>query len=273
MQTLNSDRIKKIRVLLKELVYTDFKLRYQGSVLGYAWSLLKPLFTFGILYTVFTLVFKIGRDVPNFQIYLLLGIVLWNFFTEITQQSLLSIVSRGDLIRKIRIPRWLIVLSVSIGALVNLMLNLLVVLVFAIIARVGINWGSLMLFVYILEIYVFALGLSFLLAAAYVKYRDLSYIWDIALQAGFYLTPIVYPLTLESNLVTNQTILKLLFLSPVAQAVQGARNALVTQSTITMADIWSKASALAIPMAVVSITLLVSLLYFKKEARTFAENV
>ena len=108
---LNKFLSKKNRALLSELVRTDFKLRYQGSAIGYAWSLLRPLFMFIILYAVFALVFKVGKNVPHFPIYLLLGIILWNFFVEMTTQSLGSIVGRGDLIRKIRIPRWLIIIT------------------------------------------------------------------------------------------------------------------------------------------------------------------
>jgi len=127
---------KKNRALLAELVRTDFKLRYQGSALGYAWSLLRPLMIFIILYVVFVKFLKIGNGVPHFPVYLLLGIVLWNFFSEMTAQSLGSIVGRGDLIRKIRIPRWIIVLSSSISALINLFLNLVVVTAFLFINHV-----------------------------------------------------------------------------------------------------------------------------------------
>src|SRR5471030_2448555 len=91
---------KQNRALLSELVRTDFKLRYQGSVLGYAWSLLRPLLLFLILYVVLVNFLKVGKGVPHFQVYLLLGIVIWNFFNEMTMLSIGSIVSRGDLIRK-----------------------------------------------------------------------------------------------------------------------------------------------------------------------------
>ena len=114
---------KKNRILLSELVRTDFKLRYQGSVLGYAWSLLRPLMLFLILYIVFVKFLKLGTGIPNYPIYLLLGIVMWSFFAEMTSLSLSSIVGRGDLIRKIRIPRWIIVLSSSVTAVINLFLN------------------------------------------------------------------------------------------------------------------------------------------------------
>ena len=123
-------------ILLRQLVITDFKLRYQGSVLGYMWSLLRPLLLFLILYTVFVKGLKFGSDVPNFPIFLLLGIVMWSFFSEMTSMSLGSVVSRGDLIRKIRIPRWIIVASSSVSALISLGLNLAVVFVFMLFTRV-----------------------------------------------------------------------------------------------------------------------------------------
>src|SRR5437868_9116547 len=151
---------KTNRALLAELVRTDFKLRYQGSVLGYAWSLLRPLLLFLILYVVFVRFLKFGAGIPHFPVYLLLGIVIWNFFNEMTVQSLGSIVGRGDLIRKIRIPRWIIVLFSSISALINLFLNLIVVVVFILITHVDLLHTALWLPLILLEVYIFALGLS-----------------------------------------------------------------------------------------------------------------
>lgn len=260
---------KQNRALLAELVRTDFKLRYQGSVLGYAWSLLRPLFMFVILYLVFAVVFKVGKGIPNFPIYLLLGIVLWNFFQEMTQQSLGSIVGRGDLIRKIRIPRWMIIISSSVGAVINLGLNLLVVLAIALISGMDLLATSVLLPLFILEIYLFALGLGLLLSALFVKYRDISYIWDVCLQAGFYATPILYPLTLISNV----TVQKLIFLNPMAQAIQGARNVFVTPEAITINDVWQNQWAFLLPLTTVFIFLAIGVLYFKKEAKDFAENL
>jgi ABC-2 type transport system permease protein len=129
---------KQNKALISELVRTDFKLRYQGSVLGYAWSLLRPLLLFVILYIVFVKFLKLGTGIPHFPVYLLLGIVIWNFFVEMTVQSLGSIVGRGDLIRKIRIPRWTIVFSSSISALINFFLNLIVIAIFMLINHVDV---------------------------------------------------------------------------------------------------------------------------------------
>lgn len=260
---------KSNRALLVELVRTDFKLRYQGSLLGYAWSLLKPLLLFVILYIVFVYFLKIGKDIEHFPVYLLLGIVLWNFFVEMTVQSLGSIVARGDLIRKIRIPRWMIVFSSSISATINLLLSLIVVGIFMVINQVSIHASILMMPVWILMIYTLALGCSLFLAAAYVKFRDLSYIWEIILQAGFYATPIIYPL----QMIKNETIEKALLMNPMAQAIQGARYDAVTHQTLTTYNAWDGSWHIWIPVAITILIFIGGLLYFKNQAKDFAENI
>lgn len=260
---------KKNRALLRELVVTDFKLRYQGSVLGYAWSLLRPLLLFLILYVVFVKFLRLGEGVPHYPIYLLLGIVLWNFFSEMTNQSLSSIVARGDLIRKIRIPRWIVVLSSSVSASINLFLNLLVVLVFMIINGVDLSANAIWFPVMLVQIYLFALGVSLFLAAAFVKYRDISHIWEVIMQALFYVTPILYPLTM----ITNVTLQKLLLLNPMAQAIQDARNVLVTTETRTVAEVFQTSAGRILPVALTIIMLVVGIWYFRKESKFFAENI
>ena len=237
--------------------------------MGYAWSLLRPLLLFVILYLVFVQGLKVGGSVPHFPIYLLLGIVLWNFFGEMTNQSLSSIVSRGDLIRKIRIPRWIIVLSSSISALINLFLNLLVVAVFMIFNDVEISKAAIFFPVLLVEAYVLALGLSLFLSAAFVKYRDIIYIWELVLQAGFYVTPLLYPL----DIVKNVDIQKIMLLNPMAQIIQDARNMLVTKETITIAEVFGSPAARLISLGTIAILFVVGVLYFKREAKDFAENI
>lgn len=260
---------KKNRALLAELVRTDFKLRYQGSMLGYAWSLLRPLLLFLILFVVFVKFLKLGGSIPHYPIYLLLGIVVWNFFLEMTVQSLGSIVGRGDLIRKIRIPRWIIVLSSSISALINLLLNLVVVVVFLLLNHVDLLRTTLWVPLILLEVYIFALGLSLFLAAAFVKYRDISYIWEVILQAGFYLTPILYPLAL----ITNMTFQKLIMLNPMSQAIQDLRYSAVTHQTRTIYQVFNGGVYKFIPFLIVGLSLVVGVVYFRKESKNFAENI
>lgn len=260
---------KQNKALLSELVRTDFKLRYQGSFLGYLWSLLKPLLLFVILYIVFVFFLKIGKDIAHFPVYLLLGIVLWNFFTEMTMQSLGSIVGRGDLIRKIRIPRWMIVFSSSISASINLVLSLSVVAVFMIINQVPLTFGILLLPLYVIILYGLALGLSLFLAAAYVKYRDLSYIWEIVLQAGFYATPIIYPL----QMIENEAVRKLLLLNPVAFVIQGARNNIITEQALTTSQAWGNVAYIGIPLTITAVILFAGIIYFRSQSDSFAENI
>lgn len=260
---------KKNRALLRELVATDFKLRYQGSALGYAWSLLRPLLLFLILYVVFVKFLKIGAGIPHYPVYLLLGTVIWNFFGEITSQGVGAVVGRSELIRKIRIPLWTIVLSSSISALINFFLNLVVVAVFMVANHVDLSVTVLWLPLILVEMYAFALGLSLFLSAAFVKFRDLSYIWEVVLQGGFYVTPILYPL----SRITNLHLQKLIFMNPMAQVIQDARYATVTHDTVTIYKLMSHSLWLYTPFAIVAAVLLGGLLYFRKEAKYFAENV
>jgi ABC-2 type transport system permease protein len=102
-----------------------------------------------------------------------------------------------------------------------------------------------------------------------VKFRDISYIWDVLLQAGFYATPILYPI----SLITNTSVQKLIFLNPMAQAIQGARNVFVTPETITIGEVWQNQLAFMIPVSVVVATLIIGVLYFKSQAKDFAENL
>ncbi len=260
---------KKNRVLLSELVRTDFKLRYQGSVLGYTWSLLRPLLLFVILYIVFVKFLKFGDDIPHFPVYLLLGIVMWNFFAEMTSQSLGSIVGRGDLIRKIRIPRWMIVLSSSFSALINLALTLVVIAIFMVINHVDPMRSILLFPLILLQLYLLALGLSLFLAALFVKYRDMSYIWEVVLQAGFYATPIIYPL----SKIPNEQYQKLILLNPVSTAIQDARWALISHQTVTINSLFGESYARLIPYTITIVILITGILYFKRKAPNFAEDL
>jgi ABC-2 type transport system permease protein len=195
--------------------------------------------------------------------------VIWNFFNEMTVQSTTSIVGRGDLIRKIRIPRWIIVFSSSVSALINFGLNLIIVAVFMIINGVGVLDSLPLLIPVFLEIYLLALGISLLLSALYVKFRDISYVWEVVLQAGFYATPILYPL----SVITNVTVQKILMLNPMAQAIQDARYAAVTHTAETTHHLFRGGYYGYIPFVVVIAVLIGGLLYFKKEAKYFAENI
>jgi ABC-2 type transport system permease protein len=265
------ERYRYSITLLNRLVIVDFKLRYQGSVLGYLWSLLKPLMLFTILYIVFVHFLKFGADQPHFAVSLLLGVVLWNYFVEVTMGGVASIVSHGDLLRKLNFPRYVIVVAGSFSALINLLLNLLVVVFFMIIN--GVEFRAINLFVVLplAELFIFALSLAFLLSALYVKYRDINYIWEVVLQAGFYATPILYPISMV--LSTSPLAAKLLLLNPVAQIIQDARVLLIDPTTPTVGDVYQNPYMRLVPVFAVLLFMIFAAYYFRARSPYFAEEV
>lgn len=257
--------------LLKQLVITDFKLRYKGSALGYIWTILKPLMLFAIMYLVFINFLKFGANVPHFAVQLLLGLILWNYFVEVTMNGMSAIVGRGDLMRKLSFPRYVIVLAGSFSAIINLGINLCVVLVLVLLNGVQLTWHALLIIPIIIELFAFALGLALLLGALYVKLRDLNYIWEVLLQAGMYATPIIYPISLV--MTYSLTAAKLAMLNPMAQIIQDARYAIVSQDVITVWRIFDGGMYAYIPIFIVIVVLVVAVIYFKKASPNFAEDI
>ncbi len=259
-------------ILLKQLVKTDFKLRYQGSALGYLWSLLRPLLLFLILYLVFTVFLPVGKGVPHYPVYLLLGIVLWNYFAEVTGGSVQAIVGRGDLLRKINFPKYVIILSGSFSALINLALNGIVIAIFMFFGHVPLTWHALLLIPLIIELFVLAIAIAFFLSALFVRFRDVSYIWEVFMQAAFYATPILYPISRIADVHPKAA--KILILNPMAQIIQDARHVLVTPQAATIAQLYHGAIwPWAIPLGLTLIIVVTASTYFRKRSRFFAEEV
>jgi ABC-2 type transport system permease protein len=258
-------------ILLKQLVKTDFKLRYQGSVLGYVWSLLRPLFMFAILYVIFGVVLKARGNIPYYPVYLLLGIVLWNYFSEVTTGSVGAIVGKGDLLRKINFPKYVIILAGSLSALINLALNFVVIAILMFYKHVPLTWHALIIIPLIAELFVISIALAFILSALYVKFRDVTYIWEVFMQAGFYATPILYPL-IGSFIPARAA--KYVLLNPMAQIIQDSRHVLVTPVSPIISDFWGGDKLIwAIPLALSFGLLVVGGVYFRNRSKFFAEDI
>jgi len=263
------ERYRYSIILLKQLVKTDFKLRYQGSLLGYLWSLLKPLFLFGILYIVFVKIVRVNYGVENSGGYLLLGIVLWSFFAELTSGSVTSIVGKGDLLRKINFPKGVIVLATGFSALVNLTLNLTIVAIFIIIGGSSINFGIFIVPLLLMQLFILSLGIGFFLSASYVRLRDISHIWEVIMQALFYLTPILFPVAFAPLWLQ-----KILILNPLAQLVQDLRYILISHSTVTIDDVYiDRPYIRLVPVLITLLVFITSVYYFKSRSKYFAEEV
>lgn len=258
-------------ILLRELVITDFKLRYQGSMLGYLWALLRPLFLFAILYVFFVEVLHIGKEIEHWGVALLLGIVLWNFFSEVVKQGLKSVTSSGGIIRKINFPKYIVVVSTSLSAIINLLINLVVVGIFAVIDQVQPTWTMLLLPLFIIEIYVFALGLAFLLGTINVKFRDIGYIWEVVSQALFYGSAIMFPLNRVVDV--SHTIAQFLIMNPLSQAIQDARYYTITHDVDTIHTLTSNPLIIMVPYIIAIVILVLGALYFRRRSPYFAEEV
>ncbi len=262
---------KKNRVLLKELTKTDFKLRYQGSVLGYLWALLRPLMMFAILYIVFSKLLRFGGEIPHYAVYLLCGTTIWSFFTECTSQGMQAVVSRGALLRKINFPKYIVVVSATLTAVINMAINLIVILIFTLINGIQPSWTWLLVPIFLFEIYLLSLGISLLLGAINVKYRDITSIWDVIIQALFYAVPIIYPISMIAD--TSVLAAKIILINPISQAIQDIRYFLITNQTVTSWNFISSPFIKIIPILLVLVILIWGALYFRKKSKFFAEEV
>jgi ABC-2 type transport system permease protein len=173
---------------------TGFRLGYHGTVLGFLWSLVRPLLLFAILLVVFTRVFRVGASVPHYAALLLLNVMLFGLFQEATINAVQSVVGNEALVRKMQFPRLVIPLSVVLTVSLQFVLNLVVV--FAIIIATGVDpiWTWVLFPLLIAAILTLTTGVSLLLSALFVRLRDVAIIWTVLAMVLFYATPVLYPI-------------------------------------------------------------------------------
>lgn len=267
------DRYRYAGIVLRGLVKTDFKLRYQGSFLGVAWSVLQPLMMFCVMYLVFGKFLRMSDGTSTYPVVLLLGISSWQFVTDSTNVGLRSVVDRGDLLRKIHFPNYIVVVSATVGALISYGINLLVVLVFALVSRVHFTWRVLLLPVNIVQLYVVTLGLTLIMATMYVYFRDIAHIWDVLQQLIFYAMPIIYPLsfvTARGGILA--TLARMELLNPIAQSIQDIRHNFIAPDT--QPTVWNQFGHWQVQLFPVVLTLLLlwfGVWVFRRNSRRFAE--
>lgn len=213
--------------LIWMLAKTDFKLRYHGSVLGYFWTILKPLLMFVILYLVFSSIFKSpelsGR---YYSLQLLVGIVLFNFFSEGSMMGMRSLLYKAQLVTKIYIPRWTIILASTINASLFFLMNLIIIIFFFALNRFLPSLEAVLTFILFSIIsYLLILAFSLFTAPLYVKFRDLISIWEVVLSALFYATPIIYPLHIFPPFIQ-----KIVLFNPIAFIIHFSKESLIANS-------------------------------------------
>lgn len=259
--------MKKAHENYRELVWilakTDFKLRYQGSVLGYLWALLKPLLMFSILNFVFSSIFAArGQGTEYYSLQLLVGILMFNFFSEGTNAGMQSLLSKSQLVTKIYIPRWTLILASTLNAALIYIMNLSVVIAFFVWKQFLPSFSAIFLFIlYSAVIYVIVLSFALLTAPLYVRFRDLSMIWEVLLQVLFYATPVFYSLQMMPVWVQQ-----ILLINPIAFIVHFTKEALISDH---FPDFWQN----AVFLTTVAIAAFLSILSYRRFAPRVAEEI
>lgn len=262
------DDLRRFVNLTLTLAKTEFKLRYFGSVLGYLWSLVRPLLFFGVLYVVFTHALKVGKDIPHYPVYLLSAIILWTFFVETTTGSVQCLLAREGLLRKMRFPRLVIPLSVALTAAFNFAANFVVVLVFAVASGVAVRWSWLELLPLALLLVTLAVGVGMLLSVLYVRFRDIQPIWEVAAQILFYGSPILYVAA-----TYKQFEHAIVLANPIAAILTQMRHVFVDPAAPSAAMAAGGTARLLIPLAIIAAVFALGLWFFHREAPRIAENL
>jgi lipopolysaccharide transport system permease protein len=206
--------------LIWTLVRTDFKVRYHGTVGGFVWALLKPLTMFGVLMAVFSLIF--ASD-PNYKMNLIIGLFVWDFFAEGTKVGLTSLAAKGFLLTKTRFPKWILVVTSISNPLITLLVFVVaIVITSAASGRLPSVWAVGLVVLYLLQLCLIVIGFSLATSALFLRYRDLNQFLEVLLQAGFFLAPVVYPLSILPERVHFY-----LYCWPPTPVIQFARSVLV----------------------------------------------
>ena len=258
--------------ITRTLAVMDFKVRFYDSALGYLWTLMKPLLSFGVLYVVFSLIVRIGEGEEYYASMLILGIVMFFFFSEATNKGVTCVLDSETLVRKIHFPRMVIPLSVVLTHTFFVVLNFIAVFVFFWIDGVeGIRLSWLELPILLLLLFLFTVGVTMILSVVYVVARDLKPIWEVVSQALFYLTPVLFPISLVAE--QDERIAHVVMCNPLAAIIQQARHALIDPAQPSAAEAIGGAPRLLIPLAMLIGTFFFGLWLFNRMAPRIAEEL
>jgi ABC-2 type transport system permease protein len=264
--------------LTYNIALSEFKLKFFGSALGYVWQVMRPLLLFGVLYVFFVLIFKVDKGkgaAGHFYGAQLLGsIVLFTFFSETAAGAVRSVVDRENLVRKIQFPRLVIPISVTLLASFNLGLNLIVVMIFSLLAGVRpmLSWLELPLILTMLA--VLTTGVAMLLSALFVRFRDIQPIWDVFAQILFYSSPVIIPAeTVKEKLVHHQFLYHLYTLNPLVTIFQQFRHAMINRATLSAGQVLGSWAALLAPLTLVAVVFVLGFWVFNREAPHIAEDL
>jgi len=257
--------------LLSLIAVTDFKKAYFGTALGYLWSIARPLMLFGVLLAVFTQVFRLGSQVPNYPVLLLFNIVLFTFFSEATITATTSIVGQESVVRKTQFPRLLIPLAVVLTSLFNLGFNLVVVFIFILAWGIDPTWTWLLFPLVLVLLFVITTAVSMIVSSLFPRFRDTAIIWSVAATVLFYATPVLYPLGVVQN--QSQTLADILQINPLVPLFELARTWVIDPSAPGPVDLAGGFAALLPALAVYVGICVLAAWFFNREAPRIAEQL
>jgi len=261
---------RRFATLAWTMAVLEFKLKFFGSVLGYFWQLARPLMLFGVLYVVFTQAFPLGEGVPYYPVLLLTGIVLYTFHADATSTAVSAVLDRENIVRKIHFPRLAIPTAVVLTALFNLGLNMVAVAVFFALSGVPARASWLEFPLLLGFLVTFSFGLSMLLSAWFVRYRDVKPIWDVLLQITFYASPVLWVI---ERIHIEWLKMLILNLNPLAPLLVQVRHTLVDPAAPSAAEAMGGKLQLLYPIGIVLGLFALGLYVFSREAPRIAEDL
>lgn len=247
------------RSLLITLAINDLKLRYRNSVLGFFWSFLEPLLLLTVLYFVFTNIFR--SEIENYQLFILMGLIMWNMFARGTTMGMESILNKAGLVSQTYLPREIVVISGVLTSFFMMSFEFLIFFIFMIVFQV-IPMASIIVLPLMLGVLlIFTLGTSFALAGLYPYYRDLRSIWGVVVQAGFFATPIIYTMDIFPDNIRS-----IISLNPMVPILEISRNA-------TIYHTWPQFSDFHYLIIIVILSIPIGYLIFKKYDKKIIEQL
>ena len=256
--------------LLYLISVTEFKRAYFGTVLGYVWSLLRPLLLFAVLLFVFTKIFRLGSQVENYPVLLLLNIVLYGFFSDATTQAVQSVVAQEGIVRKTQFPRLVIPMATVLTALFNLGVNLVAVAIFLFAYGVTPNWTWFEFPLIVAALFVLTAAISTLLSCLYVRFRDVAIIWSVLVMALFYGSPVLYPF---QDPPVPERYHDLLAINPLTPLLAQTRKAIIDPSAPGAVEAVGGWSHMLPPLAISLALCVFAAWYFNREAPRVAEQL
>jgi ABC-2 type transport system permease protein len=259
---------RRVLSLAWTLAITDWKLRFYGSVLGVVWTLVRPFAFFAVVYFVFTDIIGLDKSIDHYGVYILFGLVTYNFFAEITGNSVQALTTRENLLRKMYFPPAVVPLAVTLTALLNLGMTLVAVLIFVLANGIYPTWGWLEAPPLIALVAIFAAGIGMLLSATYVRYRDVQPIWEVVAQLIFYATPVLYVAT-----IVPESYRHAFLCNPLAAVLTQLRHAVIDPSAPTLGEVMGGDARMLIPLAITLAAFVLGFEVFRRASPRIAENL